>query len=296
MSSRSRGVWPNLRCKKRVGAQKNGEGNRYKSMEKRRNGDACKSARRGTGGEKRVRSPRQSRRYSQAQRIGRETAAGGGQRAEKSAFKGTFWKNGGGKEGFFRQMRTKGIKRAKNAQNRVERTMRESGGTGQRNKNFKRRKIEEASLFVAEEILLAMKSNARMILPKKLSFGRRALFFSKKVWTDRERDFFVREEKSGGAEKNRNLYLFPEEGGRSVQGGRRGDLSCFLKKTPLNAERGGAFFERFPAKKELAGGRKKKGRAFLKKARRTWGKNGSRKRGNFAFSKKEESVKFVNVC
>lgn len=122
------------------------------------------------------------------------------------------------------------------------------------------------------------------------------VIFSKKVWTDRERDFFVREEKSGGAEKKRNLYLFPEEGGRSVQGGRRRDLSCFLKKTPLNAERGGAFFERFPAKKELAGGRKKKGRAFLKKARRTYGKNGSRKRGNFAFSKKEESVKFVNVC
>ena len=122
------------------------------------------------------------------------------------------------------------------------------------------------------------------------------VIFSKKVWTDRERDFFVREEKSGGAEKKRNLYLFPEEGGRSVQGGRRRDLSCFLKKTPLNAERGGAFFARFPAKKELAGGRKKKGRAFLKKARRTWGKNASRKRGNFAFSKKEESVKFVNVC
>ena len=180
MSSRSRGVWPNLRCKKRVGAQKNGEGNRYKSMEKRRNGDACKSARRGTGGEKRVRSPRQSRRYSQAQRIGRETAAGGGQRAEKSAFKGTFWKNGGGKEGFFRQMRTKGIKKAKNAQNRVERAMRESGGTGQRNKNFERRKIEEASLFVAEEIRLALKSSARMILPKKLSFGRRALCFRRK--------------------------------------------------------------------------------------------------------------------
>lgn len=46
------------------------------------------------------------------------------------------------------------------------------------------------------------------------------VIFSKKVWTDRERDFFVREEKSGGAEKKRNLYLFPEQGGRSVQRGK----------------------------------------------------------------------------
>ena len=188
-------------------------------MEKRRNGDACKSARRGTGGEKRVRSPRQSRRYSQAQRIGRETAAGGGQRAEKSAFKGTFWKNGGGKEGFFRQMRTKGIKRAKNAQNRVERTMRESG-RGKGTETSKGAKSKMRSLFVAEEIRLAWKRSARMIFTEKTFVWKAGVIFSKKVWTDRERDFFVREEKSGGAEKKRNLYLFPEEGGRSVQGGK----------------------------------------------------------------------------
>ncbi len=210
MSSRSRGVWRNLRCKKRAGAQKNGEGNRYKSMEKRRNGDACKRARRGTGGEKRVRNPRQSRSRSQAQRIGRETAAGGGQRAEKSAFKGTFWKNGGGKEGFFRQMRTKGIKRAKNAQNRVERAMRESGGTGQRNKNFERRKIEEASLFVAEEIRLALKSSARMILPKKLSFGRRALFFRRKFGRTGNAIFLFGRKNRAGQKRSGIFIFFPK--------------------------------------------------------------------------------------
>ena len=220
MSSRSRGVWPNLRCKKRAGAQKNGEGNRYKSMEKRRNGDACKSARRGTGGEKRVRSPRQSRRYSQAQRIGRETAAGGGQRAEKSAFKGTFWKNGGGKEGFFRQMRTKGIKRAKNAQNRVERAMRESGGTGQRNENFKRRKIEEASLFVAEEIRLALKSSARMILPKKLSFGRRALFFRRKFGRTGNAIFLFGRKNRAGKKRIGIFIFFPKREEDPFKGGK----------------------------------------------------------------------------
>ena len=64
-------------------------------------------------------------------------------------------------------MRTKGIKRAKNAQNRVERTMRESGGTRQRNEKFKGTKSKMRSLFVAEKIRLALKSGARMIFSEK---------------------------------------------------------------------------------------------------------------------------------
>jgi len=186
------------------------------------NGGACKRARRGTGGEKRVRNPRQSRSRSQAHFVGGEIDAGGGRRAEKAAFKGTFWKNGGGKEGFFRQMRTKGIKRAKNAQNRVERTMRESGGTGQRNENFKRREIAEAEFICRGRNPLGVEKKRKDDFYRKnfrLERDAGVIFFEESLDGQGTR-FFVREEKSGGAEKKRNLYLFSEEGGRSVQGGK----------------------------------------------------------------------------
>lgn len=184
------------------------------------------------GRETRPKSPAKQALFASAKNRQRNRC---GRRAEsgKVCFQRDLLEKRGRKGRLFSANADKGDKKGENAQNRVERAMRESGGTGQRNKNFERRKIEEASLFVAEEIRLALKSSAKDDFTEKTFVWKAGVIFSKKVWTDRERDFFVREEKSGGAEKKRNLYLFPEEGGRSVQGGRRRDLSCFLKKTPF---------------------------------------------------------------
>ena len=72
--------------------------------------------------------------------------------------------------------------------------------------------------------------------------------------------------KNRAGQKRRGIFIFfPKREEDPFKGERRRDLSCFLKKTPLNAERGGAFFERFPAKKELAGGTKKEGARVFKK-------------------------------
>ena len=68
------------------------------------------------------------------------------------------------------------------------------------------------------------------------------------------------------AERKRSgiFIFFPKREEDPFKGERRRDLSCFLEKTPLNAERGGAFFERFPAKKERGGAEKEAARVFEK--------------------------------
>lgn len=220
MSSRSRGVWPNLRCKKRAGAQKNGEGNRYKSMEKRRNGDACKSARRGNRGrETRPKSPAKQALFASAKNRQRNRC---GRRAEsgKVCFQRDLLEKRGRKGRLFSANADKGDKKG-------EKRAKSCGKDDARKRRdgAKEQKLQKAQNRRGEFICrgrnpLGAEKQRKDDFIEKTFVWKAGVIFSKKVWTDRERDFFVREEKSGGAEKKRNLYLFPEEGGRSVQRGK----------------------------------------------------------------------------
>ena len=220
MSSRSRGVWRNLRCKKRAGAQKNGEGNRYKSMEKRlKRGRLQESAAGNRGRETRPKSPTKQEPFASAKNRQRNRC-GGGQRAEKSAFKGTFWKNGGRKGRLFSANADKGDKKGEKRAKSCGKDDARKRRDGAKEQKLQKGQNRRGEFICRGRNPLGAEKQRKDDFTEKTFVWKAGVIFSKKVWTDRERDFFVREEKSGGAEKKRNLYLFSEEGGRSVQRGK----------------------------------------------------------------------------
>lgn len=189
-------------------------------MEKCGNGDACKSARRGTGGkETRPKSPAKQEPFASAKNRRRNRC---GRRAErgKVCFRRDLLEKRRRKGRLFSANADKGDKKG-------EKRAKSCGKDDARKRRdgAKERKLQKAQNRRGEFICrgknpLGAEKQRKDDFTEKTFVWKAGVIFLKKVWTDRERDFFVREEKSGGAEKKRNLYLFPEEGGRSVQRGK----------------------------------------------------------------------------